>query len=49
MRGIGGFLWIGKGLGPFDSERSLWRMIGTLRHRGPDDQGVWHDGVCGLV
>ena len=49
MCGIGGFLWTGKGQGPFDFERSLWRMIGTLRHRGPDDQGVWHDGVCGLA
>ena len=49
MCGIGGFLWTGRGQVPFDSERSLWRMIGTLRHRGPDDQGVWHDGLCGLA
>jgi asparagine synthase (glutamine-hydrolysing) len=49
MCGVGGFLWTGKGPAPFDSERSLWRMMETLRHRGPDDQGVWHDGVCGLA
>src|SRR5260221_6418554 len=24
-------------------------MIETLRHRGPDDQGVWQDGVFGLA
>jgi len=49
MCGVGGFLWTGKGQPPFDPERNLWRMIGTLRHRGPDDQGVWQDDVCGLA
>jgi asparagine synthase (glutamine-hydrolysing) len=24
-------------------------MIAPLRHRGPDDQGVWNDEVCGLA
>ncbi|MDH3521453.1 MAG: asparagine synthase (glutamine-hydrolyzing), partial [Myxococcales bacterium] len=26
----------------------LSRMVGTLRHRGPDDSGVWTDGPVGL-
>ncbi|MBV9017006.1 MAG: asparagine synthetase B, partial [Alphaproteobacteria bacterium] len=30
-------------------EARLWRMIATLRHRGPDDEGVWTDGLCGLA
>jgi hypothetical protein len=34
---------------PFDSDSALWRMVGTLRDRGPDDEGVWQDGVCGLA
>src|SRR5437763_8595257 len=29
-------------------EARLWRMIATFRHRGPDDEGVWTDGLCGL-
>src|ERR1700694_1498727 len=49
MGGISGFLWTGQGRAPFDAERSLWRMIGTLRHRGPEDEGVWGDGICGLA
>ncbi|MBV8755465.1 MAG: asparagine synthase (glutamine-hydrolyzing) [Hyphomicrobiales bacterium] len=49
MCGLAGFLWLGRGQPPFDAERRLWRMIAPLRHRGPDDEGVWHDGVCGLA
>lgn len=33
----------------FDGEARLKKMIALLRHRGPDDEGVWTDGVCGLA
>jgi len=49
MCGIGGFLWLGAGRPSFDVDQRLWSMIAPLRHRGPDDQGVWSDGVCGLA
>ena len=32
-----------------DLEARLWAMIATLRHRGPDDEGVWTDGRAGLA
>jgi asparagine synthase (glutamine-hydrolysing) len=31
------------------SREALQRMIGTLRHRGPDGRGVQVDGPCGLA
>lgn len=49
MCGISGFLWMGPEPPAFDIEQRLWRMIAPLEHRGPDDQGVWSDGVCGLA
>jgi asparagine synthase (glutamine-hydrolysing) len=49
MCGISGFLWLGRGQPPFDIDQRLWRMIAPLHHRGPDDQGVWSDGTCGLA
>jgi asparagine synthase (glutamine-hydrolysing) len=49
MCGIAGFLLLSnKGL-TFDASDRLRRMISTLRHRGPDDTGIWTDGVCGLA
>lgn len=36
-----------RGLGP-DAEGCLERMAGTLRHRGPDQSGVWADRHAGL-
>lgn len=49
MCGISGCLWTGSGQPDFDVERNLRRMIATLHHRGPDDEGVWSDGICGLA
>ena len=34
--------------GPTPSQDLLRRMTATLRHRGPDDEGVWIDGPVGL-
>ena len=49
MCGLAGYLLLQpQGVG-FDPARRLHAMIGTLRHRGPDDLGVWWDGVCGLA
>jgi asparagine synthase (glutamine-hydrolysing) len=31
------------------AEPHLSRMIRTLQHRGPDDEGMWTDGVAGLA
>lgn len=30
------------------SEDALWRMATALRHRGPDDQGIWRDDSAGV-
>jgi asparagine synthase (glutamine-hydrolysing) len=47
MCGIGGFLWLREEAAAFDAPARLRAMIETLRHRGPDDEGIWTDGVCG--
>jgi asparagine synthase (glutamine-hydrolysing) len=49
MCGISGFLLTGPPLATRELEARLWAMIGTLRHRGPDDEGVWTDGRVGLA
>jgi asparagine synthase (glutamine-hydrolysing) len=48
MCGIGGFLAFGTAA-EADLEARLWRMVALLRHRGPDDEGVWTDGRVGLA
>jgi asparagine synthase (glutamine-hydrolysing) len=45
MCGIAGFALAQPSLPRPEIEACLWRMIGTLRHRGPDDEGVWTDGL----
>jgi len=49
MCGISGFLFSGASPPILDLKARLWTMIGTLRHRGPDDEGVWTDGCAGLA
>jgi asparagine synthase (glutamine-hydrolysing) len=49
MCGISGFLLADSLLPQRAAEARLWTMIATLRHRGPDDQGVWTDGRIGLA
>src|SRR5439155_141560 len=49
MCGIGGFLVADAPPPARELEARLWAMIATLRHRGPDDEGVWTDGRAGLA
>jgi asparagine synthase (glutamine-hydrolysing) len=49
MCGIGGFLLSRTTVPHNDLEARLWAMIATIRHRGPDDEGVWTDGRAGLA
>src|SRR5262249_61453265 len=48
MCGLGGALLPNATVPVPDIEARLWHMIGTIRYRGPDDEGVWTDGLCGL-
>ncbi|MCB1739956.1 MAG: asparagine synthase (glutamine-hydrolyzing) [Gammaproteobacteria bacterium] len=48
MCGLAGFLEPGG----FDTDRAadtLTRMVSALRHRGPDDHGIWLDGPTGIA
>jgi asparagine synthase (glutamine-hydrolysing) len=49
MCGIAGFVLPQASMPPADIESRLWAMIATLRHRGPDDEGVWSDGLGALA
>jgi asparagine synthase (glutamine-hydrolysing) len=49
MCGIAGFVALKSGGLEFDHLARLRAMIGAVQHRGPDDEGVWSDGVCGLA
>ncbi|HKS88050.1 MAG TPA: asparagine synthase (glutamine-hydrolyzing), partial [Stellaceae bacterium] len=49
MCGIAGFALPQPGLPRGEIEARLWAMLGTLRHRGPDDEGVWTDGQGALA
>src|ERR1700739_3660519 len=49
MCGISGFLLLRSTFPRDAAESRLWAMIATLRHRGPDDEGVWTDDRAGLA
>ena len=49
MCGIGGVLLPQPTLPRAELEARLWAMTETVRHRGPDDQEIWTDGLAGLV
>ena len=49
MCGISGFLLPTARLPRSAAESRLWAMIASVRHRGPDDQGVWTDDRAGLA
>jgi len=48
MCGISGFLLLGPGADQAVLRARLNKQIDAIRHRGPDDRGVWTDGVAGL-
>jgi asparagine synthase (glutamine-hydrolysing) len=48
MCGIAGFLQLSGEIDRETAQRRLHRMVDAIRHRGPDDRGIWADGVCGL-
>ena len=49
MCGLSGFLDPSCQMGGDELERIAVRMANTLRHRGPDDGGVWADAKAGIV
>src|ERR1700754_3397923 len=46
MCGIAGFVSLKENA---DWQSSVGAMIATLSHRGPDDQGYWHDAETGVT
>src|SRR5438552_1422801 len=49
MCGIGGVLLPRTAIPYNHLKAQLRAMSATERHRGPDDEGVWSDGRCGLA
>ena len=49
MCGIAGLLLSQESQPRAEIEARLWAMTGSIRHRGPDDQAVWTDGLAGLA
>lgn len=46
MCGIGGIVWGGQ---ERDRDEILYRFIGAMQHRGPDECGIYVDGFAGLA
>jgi asparagine synthase (glutamine-hydrolysing) len=49
MCGIVGFLDTRRSKGREDLSVTARRMASSLRHRGPEDEGVWVDPTCGIA
>jgi asparagine synthase (glutamine-hydrolysing) len=49
MCGIAGVLLRQATFPRAELEARLWAMTEAVRHRGPDDQEIWTDGLAGLV
>jgi asparagine synthase (glutamine-hydrolysing) len=49
MCGIAGFVQFDARIDRSEALARLGRMARVLRHRGPDDRGVWTDEACGLA
>ncbi|HEV2185627.1 MAG TPA: asparagine synthase (glutamine-hydrolyzing) [Stellaceae bacterium] len=49
MCGIAGVLLPQATLPRSEIEARLWAMTESVRHRGPDDQEIWTDGLAGLI
>jgi asparagine synthase (glutamine-hydrolysing) len=49
MCGIAGFLDLKRRSGDNELKSLVASMAGTLRHRGPDDHGVWVDAEAGVA
>ncbi len=49
MCGFAGFIDFGRGTGEQALRVTVARMANTLRHRGPDDAGVWVDAAAGVA
>ena len=48
MCGIAGFVNPSLGLSKLELEELALKMVATLRHRGPDDHGVWAEPAAGI-
>jgi asparagine synthase (glutamine-hydrolysing) len=48
MCGIAGLWYVGNGAGSADAELAIRCMTGALAHRGPDDEGLFHEPATGL-
>ena len=49
MCGIAGQLGLNRSRGEPELRDQTQRMVATLRHRGPDDEGVWVDAEAGVA
>src|SRR3990172_5506938 len=49
MCGIAGFIDLKRRSGSNELRVRAARMVGSLLHRGPDDQGVWTDAEAGVA